>query len=329
MNTEINSINAIDIKSVDEDAAHVLHSAVIAIKAIMDLRHKMDAEGKHDKALYVLAGEEHDKPSHQKFNALVIKALIEHDEKPLITHELHSDLLIKTLQDNFRGIYDAVKDKIIQLGNVQTAALSFTNSLADSPYTRQVYYRYLASKIKSKDIQSAFNDAPTKEYKKSENSFIDGCLSEIRAQYGTMTLYDRFIGRKLAYRNQFMHNAVIKLAEESKARIVFQHCGEAHINGDDYTNSKHGLVALFNASNDTILPLYLSDDRKDVQTENSLRVALSGKAAYYSPKTGLPYKFSIDAMARRPELNTRESEIRYTNRLLQNVGLPDLILEKA
>ncbi|MAH06436.1 MAG: hypothetical protein ACTHPO_12150 [Alphaproteobacteria bacterium] len=328
MNTNLNDIDIEQIKLIDEDAAEILSNAVHAVKAIMDRRQQMDLDGKNDETLFVLAGEKHDKPAHHLFNMLVINGLVQAQEKPLITHELPHDFLIKELKKKYSEAYEKANKDPAALGALQLVFLAHTRSLLDAPYTREIFYKNLMSLLVDKQIYSAFNDLPHQEYTTSDNPLLAHYLKDVSEQKDNVTLYDKLISRNVPYRNYYMQNVATKLSAEKNARITYQLCGVAHIDGAGVCDSKHGLISLFERSSSAVFPMYLSTDGTELDNCDSLKMSLPCKSAYYSPSTGQPFRLSLQALARKPELNSRVKEESYTDRILTNVGLSNLMLRK-
>jgi hypothetical protein len=167
MQITLSEIDINAVRNIASEAAEILHSAVHVAGRILSRRVAMDAAGKGDALLYVLAGETHLNPCEYLHHVLLLEALkqgADSQSAVICGVEVEHDYYEK---DCFDGVPPKGSDKYLY-NSFGYAADCYDGGGA--AYGRKTLFTYLAQHKPSKSIMPIFNDASCSPFDELELS---------------------------------------------------------------------------------------------------------------------------------------------------------------
>jgi hypothetical protein len=241
---------------VETEAAQLRDSAARAAACILARRAALDREGRHNEPLIVLAGEFHSESAHNIHHRLVLQALRAREPVAFAYEEQHSLLDLETRHVLKRAPGRALADRLRAAD--RNGALSIRAALGAycSIDFRQTGFTVLFRYLLGNDIPTRFTDVsrPREDLDMDDPS----TAASLRACFGDAAApLDALSPRGMRARNHHMAARVLDFARETKARIVFQQCGDAHVAGDDMMGwpARHSLSVHLKARGAAILAM--------------------------------------------------------------------------
>lgn len=319
-----------EMRAVDSEAANIYQDVQNAAKSIMQRRAELDAQGLQDTTLFVAVGETHHCSAHLLHNSLLIRALAEYDE-PIAC-------AVEQPYNELNAVLD--KDKAHEMTwreygykSIEHALLNKSGMNAD--LANMFFFKTLLNHCDELDNFSAiFNDAATKnnalDLEDKETLEIFSAFfkaDDAKQPVHALSAEGTFI------RNVFMADQIKSFADNQKARIALQFCGQGHITGNEFWNVENSLAGCFNQMSVPFMALYMPHDGIAANIEalpDELKI-LSSNVPYmttmYQPSTGvldpecLEDKKILDEV--KPDITSRVAEQEYLNTKLRNMGLAD------
>lgn len=264
---KLQKIDAAALADVNEDAAQILSNVVMAYKAIMSARATMDAQGHHDQPLHIVVGEQHQRPAHKIFQALLIKALSQSDADGALAVGLENDRTIGNCDSSLFKIKAALRkvtNKSDSAINPKTPAM--LNNYLDYHFTNDSYYatHQLISQLlgSSAHIATEFNDAcfnTGRSHISESEKYTASCVNEAKGLGHTNLEATSEDG--MFIRNLCMTKRIDEMATEYNARLSVQICGQGHVNGlKDIWSHETSISAIHKNKDRAFLSIFTASD---------------------------------------------------------------------
>jgi hypothetical protein len=307
---------------IDSDAAALLHSSAIAVKAILDKRAELDRNGRQATPLFVNLGEYHDVPAHKLHHIAVIDGVRKAGEKIAVTMETEQDI---SLQQFFWGqppkLLPGIEYKTPDYSDGRLALKiqgNFISHSAQQAVSALFHYLILQDiPVHMSDCSrlhiSGMNFNALNFYHKPTRESALKYVSDLN------NLYNMQSRTGMNIRNHHMAAQSIDFAHQTGARIVFQECGQGHTIGGREFPPEESLSGHFQKNNMPVLSVLLSppEPEEDALSEE-IKAAVLGHEIYRADKVPERYFGSYG----RNAPDTGEGTA-YTNAMLHATGLAE------
>ncbi len=341
---KILDIDIAAVERIDPEAAAILSSAVKAARKIIRRRANLDAAGKNDQTLYILAGENHWRTAQRLHHVVLLEALRQQDQPMSVAYEYpHIEFSEKGTKDFLRMI-GWVDGRVSQdtwdyyfndpIGRGEVTMLSNLCSLShQSPYAMHVLSNYMFkahTKNKGEFIALNSDAARTPKGRLSlRDAFTKACIVDcLGAAQSGVTLASP---EGMWVRNVHMAECLRNHASWQGARYAVQLCGQDHINGDrEECPREQSLSAIFNNKAETVFSVFLGAKKADMDGLDA-KYRINGRnlpeyEAYYDEEAksaAQPYRKIPEDMW--PDFRNKRDEKRFVNTKLKNMGLEHLL----
>jgi hypothetical protein len=337
------------IKTIDPEAAAILHSATRAAKKILKRRKELDKAGLEDQPLFVLAGENHWKPAQRLHHIVLLEALKQSGESMAVAYEYTSHLNKKSIGKFLIEELDYHPDDVVDdldyylndpvgrgLCDMYTnkESISFQSNFAMHSLSNYLYN----SNLKGKGDFVALNsdaESTQKGHLSLRYSFTRACMVEcfgrVRKNISDISSQGVWV------RNMHMARELSDCADIQQSRLAIQLCGQDHVNGDGrHCRPKKSLRGIFQSLSLPVFSVFLDAGEREMVGIDA-KDMINGKnippqEAYYNPYYENPkdekQEYEDFGDANMPEILTHRAEKRFINGQLRNMGLERLIVKR-
>lgn len=336
-------------EELDAEADTIKSAAHYCINEILERRAEMDRNGESEETLFVLIGENHQKPSHKILELLVLNTLQKHEQTTMCSKEIGLTSVKRSMfkysdidsSDSFaKALFGRYTDETLinQINEVRT-------SYTETAYTHKILNRFLVEDHNNPlqlcdntiDIIGYIRSLPEDKRKEALESFQNKRIKELFENHEDISPRHQAV---MNLRDQESTEDLINVSEKHKPRIIVHLCGGAHLvrkPDESYSDQQTDYSLLDNLplSGKHTIGILSDSETYDIPTEQAHPLAtlipLEHLPAHTSNQHELFKSFQDNGYSHQEYVEniTTSNEHKWTNEILRRLDLGHLSMNMA